>query len=113
MQTMQYGRIALVFLTLSICSLVYKNTAIEYHLIWNIIPQLLILLFLTWSMPYIRPMLTKKRFLISSAALALGCALYQLDSFWSNLPLLWTSLGGVLLVVGVSNFIYFNFSRST
>jgi len=26
MQATQYGRIALVFLTLSVCSLVYKNT---------------------------------------------------------------------------------------
>ncbi|MFT6086351.1 MAG: hypothetical protein ACJA11_001584 [Glaciecola sp.] len=112
MQATQYGRIALVFLTLSICSLVYKNIAIEYHAIWNIIPQLLILLFLTWSMPYLRPMLTKKRFLICSIALAFGCSLYQLDAFWSNSTLLMTSLGGMLLIIGVSNFIYFNFSRS-
>ncbi len=60
MHALQYGRIALVFLTLSIFSLVYKNTAIEYHLVWNIIPQLSILLFLTWSIPYIHPLLTKK-----------------------------------------------------
>jgi len=81
MQATQYGRIALVFLTLSVCSLVYKNTVNEYHLIWNIIPQLLILLFLTWSIPYMRPMLTKKRFLICSTSLALGFSLYQLDIF--------------------------------
>jgi len=112
MQAIQYGRTAFVFLTLSICSLVYKSTAIEYHTIWNIIPQLLILLFLTWSIPYIRPMLTKKRFLICSITLAFGFSLYQLDAFWSDSTLLITSLGGMLLIIGVSNFLYFNFTRS-
>jgi hypothetical protein len=112
MQAIQYGRIALVFLTLSICSLVYKNIAIEYHAIWNIVPPLLILLFLTWSIPYIRPMLTKKRFLICSIALAFGSALYQLDAFGSDSTLLIIGSVGILLIIGVSNFIYFNFSRS-
>jgi hypothetical protein len=111
MQVIQYGRIALVFLTLSICSLAYKNTAIEFHAMWNIIPQLLILLFLTWSIPYLHPMLTKKRFLVCSITLASGCALYQLDAFWSHSALLMTSLGGILLIIGVSNLIYFNFLR--
>jgi hypothetical protein len=110
MKASHFGLLAFTFLVLSISSLLFIHIKFTTEVAWNIIPQLLILLFFISCIGYVSPNISKKGFVICSVSMMLACATHQLGEFWSSTNLLLIGFTGTLFVTGLSNYVYFKYA---
>lgn len=101
-----YSRLAFIFLTLGIVSVVFRQSLDITNFTVTIASNILLILSVIWSLPVIYPSLSPKQFALSSSCCGLGGFLYQVTIHWSNHLFILLSMLIILYAVGVSNLVY-------
>lgn len=106
-----YRWLAFVFLTLTLVSTAFRHSVETPHIFNTLGPIIFLLLFLTCTIPVVKPSLPPKKFAISNLFCGLGGFAYLIEVYWSNTELIIGSFITISLVLTINSILFLKIDR--
>lgn len=101
-----YRWLAFGFLTLTLASTAFRHSVETTHIFYTIAPILFLLLFITCTIPAVKPSLPANKFVLSNIFCGLGGFVYLIEIYWSNTELIIGSFITIGLVLTINCLVF-------
>lgn len=101
-----YSWLAFIFLTLTLASTAFRHSVETPHIFNIIAPIVFLLLFITCTIPVVKPSLPAKQFALSNIFCGLGGFVYLIEVYWSNTELIIGSFITISLVLTINSIVF-------
>jgi hypothetical protein len=106
-----YAWLAFVFLTLTLAATAFRHSVETPYIFNTIAPIVFLLLFITSTIPVVKPSLPAKKFALSNIFCGLGGFVYLMEIYWSNAELIIGSFITISLVLSINSIVFLKIDR--
>jgi|GEM_PF-2685890 len=106
-----YRWLAFVFLTLTLASTAFRHSIETPHIFNTLAPIVFLLLFITCTIPVLKPSLPARQFALSNIFCGLGGFVYLIEVYWSNTELIIGSFITISLVLTINCIVFLKIDR--
>ena len=106
-----YRWVAFVFLILTLVSAAFRNSIEVPHVFNTIAPIVFLLLFITCTIPVLKPSLPVRQFALSNIFCGLGGLVYLIEIYWSNTELIIASFIAISLALTINSIVFLKLER--
>jgi hypothetical protein len=106
-----YSWLAFVFLTLTLVLTAFRQSVETLYIFNTLAPIVCLLLFITCTIPVVKPSLPAKQFALSNIFCGLGGFVYLIEIYWSNTALIIGSFITISLVLTINSIVFLKIER--
>lgn len=106
-----YAWLAFFFLTLALASTAFRHSVETSHIFSTVASIVFLLLFITCTIPVVKPSLPAKRFALSNIFCGVGGCVYLIEIYWSNTQLIIGSFITISIALTINSIVFLKIGR--